>query len=110
MASNFLLYLSITNVVFGDHWGYGDQTDWHLDHPECGKDRDESPINILDKNVIIDSKKCVPQFEWKINETHHKFEVENNGKTLQVTPINDDHTRVKHPIGIFPNYFHPTDR
>lgn len=110
MALRFLLYISIIGIVLGGTWDYHDQENWHLDAPECSKDRDESPINVIEKNAIIDSKKCIPRFEWQINETHNKFAIINSNEVLTVVPVDADHNKLTRPIAKFPNYFHPTNK
>eukprot|EP01084_Bolivina_argentea_P240010 403288_1 len=110
MTTLLILYTSLLKAAFCDTtWHYGDQSDWGNNYPQCNTDRDESPINILEENAIIDTKKCIPKFEWTIDETHNRFKVINNGESLIVRPVTTDNTRVQKSIATFPNYFHPTN-
>eukprot|EP01084_Bolivina_argentea_P227867 384930_1 len=84
------------------NWNYHAQYEqyWDQNFADCDNN-DESPIHIVSNNSIISAKKCGPEFDWQINETHNTFCITNNGHTISLSPINTNN-----PIAHYPNYFH----
>lgn len=69
-------------------WDYDHQDEWQDTYSMCNNN-DQSPIDIVTSEVVIDST-CI-DFDWNMNYSHSTFRMLNNGHALvlqAVTPSN----------------------
>eukprot|EP01084_Bolivina_argentea_P055387 101560_1 len=73
----------------GGTGGYG-HPDWWCTHPLCYKKPDESPIDIDTSDLVNGDGTCTARLDWKIDWRHDLFQIENNGHSVAITPMDFD--------------------
>jgi len=80
-----LLSTTKSSIASGT-WDYDHIAEWAAEFPMCAA-ADESPINIYSPNAIDDDTICTSTFDWDVDYTQHKFQIQNNGHSVVLKAV-----------------------
>jgi carbonic anhydrase len=78
--------LQVKQEAASKPFNYGDQSTWAASAPTCASGQQQSPINIVSKDVAKGSSgvSLAENYGWKGPGVEHDYELTNNGHSLEV--------------------------